>query len=107
MARARDVAFIRSLCGLGLPAQTLALSVLPALRQLIRAHSAAVFWVDQAGDMTSLYAERMLPPDAMAAYYERHYQARGAQFPDAFRRRAERTDPVSKHSFSASEQNSA
>jgi DNA-binding CsgD family transcriptional regulator len=105
MTRVRDVAFIRKLCGLGLPAQTLAQSLLPALRVLIPAHSAGVFWVDASGEMTSLFAERLLPPEAMAAYYERHYPTRGEGFADAFTRRAQQPDPVSFHSYTRAEQN--
>src|SRR5207249_6266198 len=67
MPRVRDVSFIRKLCMLGLPAQTVAQCLLPELRKLIPSHSAGVFWVDEHGQMASLYAERMLPPDAMAA----------------------------------------
>ena len=33
--------------------------------------------------MTSLYAERLLPPDAMAAYYEKHYAVKVKNFSDA------------------------
>jgi len=80
--------------------------LLPELRRFIPSHSAGVFWVDQKGEMTSLYAERMLPPDAMAAYYERHYAVKAESFSEAFRRRAESADPVSFHSFSAAEQGS-
>jgi DNA-binding CsgD family transcriptional regulator len=104
MPRVRDISFIRKLCGLGLPAQTVAQCLLPELRKLIPSHSAGVFWVDQDGEMTSLYAERMLPPDAMAAYYERHYSVKAESFSDVFRRRAQSADPISYHSFSQAEQ---
>ena len=104
MPRVRDISFIRKLCGLGLPAQTVAQCLLPELRRLIPSHSAGVFWVDQQGEMTSLYAERLLPPDAMAAYYERHYGIKAESFSDVFRRRAQSADPISYHSFSQAEQ---
>jgi DNA-binding CsgD family transcriptional regulator len=104
MARVRDVSFIRKLCTLGLPPQTVAQCLLPELRKLIPSHSAGVFWVDRQGEMTGLYAERLLPPDAMAAYYEKHYAVRAKSFSDAFKRRAESGDPVSFHSFSKTEQ---
>jgi DNA-binding CsgD family transcriptional regulator len=106
MARVRDVSFIRKLCTLGLAPQALAQCLLPELRKLIPSHSAGVFWVDPSGEMTSLYAERLLPPEAMAAYYEKHYAVRAESFSEAFRRRAERDDPVSSHSFSKTEQSS-
>src|SRR5581483_368267 len=102
--RARDVAFIRKLCSLGLPAPTLAQSLLPALRKLIPAHSGAVFWVDDKGEMQELYAERLLPTEAMARYYERHYATRSAGFAQAFRERSRDPVPVSLHSFDSAEQ---
>jgi DNA-binding CsgD family transcriptional regulator len=105
MPRVRDISFIRKLCGLGFPAQTVAQGLLPELRKFIPSHSAGVFWVDPQGEMTSLYAERLLPPDAMAAYFERHYAVKVESFSDAFRRRAQNADPVSYHSFSPAEQN--
>ena len=104
MPRVRDVSFIRKLCTLGLPAQTVAQCLLRELRKFVPSHSAGVFWVDQHGEMTSLYAERMLPPDAMAAYYEKHYAVKAESFSAAFLRRAQSADPISFHSFSAAEQ---
>jgi DNA-binding CsgD family transcriptional regulator len=102
--RARDVAFIRKLCTLGLPPRSLVLSLLPALRELVPAHSAGVFWVDESGQMSSLYAERLLPPEAMAAYYERHYDRSGEGFAAAFRQREQNDDPVTWCSFSRTQQ---
>ena len=104
MPRRRDVAFIRKLCSLEVAPQTLTQSLLPALRVLIPSHSAGVFWVDDSGEMTGLYAERMLPPDAMAAYHERHYRSTEEGFSEAFRRRARAADPVTYHSFTRVEQ---
>ena len=106
MTRNRDLVLIRKLCGLGLPAQTLAPSLLPALRQVIPAHSAAVFWVDEHFEMTGLYAERLLPPDAMARYYDKHYQQPVTGFPRAFGARAGAVDPVSVSRFTKREQQS-
>jgi hypothetical protein len=105
MTRARDVAFVREICRVGLPARTLVQSLLPALRTIVPSHSAGVFWVDERGGMRSLYAERMLPPDAMARYHERH-AASFDGFADAFRRRAAAASPVSWYSFTAAEQRS-
>src|ERR1700740_2492977 len=106
MSHNRDLVLIRKLCGLGLPAQTLAPSLLPALRILIPSHSAAVFWVDDRFEMTGLYAERLLPPAAMAAYYEKHYQDAVSGFPRPFRARAAASDPVSARKLSKAEQTS-
>jgi len=106
MTHNRDLVLIRKLCGMGLPAQTLAPSLLPALRKLIPSHSAAVFWVDDRFEMTGLYAERLLPPEAMARYYEVHYQETVTGFPRAFAARAAASDPVSVRKFTALEQQS-
>jgi hypothetical protein len=100
----RHTALIRKLCSLGLPPQALVQSLLPALRELIPAHSGGVFWVDRDFQMTALYAERLLPAEAMAAYYESHYRDALAGFAVAFRTRASRSDPVSSHSFYVREQ---
>jgi hypothetical protein len=89
MPRVRDISFIQKLCGLGLPAQTVAKCLLPELRKLIPSHSAGVFCVDQQGEMTSLCAERLLPPDAMVAYYEKHYAVKAESFSEVFRRRVQ------------------
>jgi DNA-binding CsgD family transcriptional regulator len=99
----RQLALIRNLCGLGLPPQTLAPSLLPVLRRLIPSHSAAVFWVDERLEMTGLYAERLLPPEAMARYYEKHYKSAISGFPAAFGARAAATDPVSIHKVTEAE----
>ena len=103
----RQLALIRKLCGLGLPAQTLAPSLLPALHKLIPAHSAAVFWVDARFEMTSLYAERLLPPEAMALYYEEHYKDTINGFRTAFAARVRAVDAVSVHKVTKAEQTSA
>ena len=107
MTRSRDIAHIRKLCGLPLPAPALAQALLPALRGLVASHSGGVFWVDDRGEMANLYAERLLAPDAMATYYEKHYATAREGFAAAFRRRALAADPVSFHTFSAEERDSA
>jgi len=104
MTRKRQLALIRKLCGLGLPAQTLAPSLLPALRQLVPSHSAAVFWVDDRFEMTGLYAERLLPPAAMAAYYEKHYEDAVTGFPKPFGARVAAADPISVRKLSKADQ---
>jgi DNA-binding CsgD family transcriptional regulator len=104
MTRKRQLAVIRKLCGLALPAQTLAPSLLPALRMLIPSHSAAVFWVDDRFEMIGLYAERLLPPADMAVYYEKHYQDAATGFPKPFRARAAASDPVSARKVSKADQ---
>ncbi len=103
MTSNRQLALIRNLCSLGLPPQTLAPSLLPVLRRLIPSHSAAVFWVDERMEMTGLYAERLLPPEAMARYYEKHYKNSISGFQAAFGARAAASDPVSIHKVTDAE----
>jgi len=69
-------------------------SLLPALRELVPSDSAGFFWVDARGDMSNLYAERLLPPDVMELYFERFYEGREASFRKAFLERAEAPDGV-------------
>jgi len=79
---------IRQLCCLGLPGELLMASLLPALRELVPSDSAGFFWVDARGEMSNLYAERLLPADVMALYFERFYEGREASFRKAFLERA-------------------
>jgi hypothetical protein len=79
---------IRQLCCLGLPGELLMASLLPALRELVPSDSAGFFWVDSRGEMSNLYAERLLPADVMALYFERFYEGREASFRKAFLERA-------------------
>lgn len=85
---------IRQLCCLGLPGELLIPSLLPALRELVPSDSAGFFWVDSRGDMTNLYAERLLPPEVMSLYFERFYDGRGSAFRHAFLERARAPEGV-------------
>src|SRR5438105_10644232 len=69
-------------------------SLLKAVRQFVDADSAGFFWVDSRGDMTSLYAERMLPAPAMQLYFERYYEAPESSFRRVFRERMQGIEPV-------------
>lgn len=91
---------LRQLCGLGLPAAMVLPSLLPVLRQVVRADHAAFFFCDAHGQITNLYAERMLPPQAMASYYQRHYES---DFRVKYLQRVSAANPVSSHSLSAQE----
>jgi hypothetical protein len=73
---------IRQLCCLGLPGELLITSLLPALRELVPSDSAGFFWVDSRGDMTNLYAERLLPAEVMSLYFERFYDGLERYTPD-------------------------
>jgi DNA-binding CsgD family transcriptional regulator len=85
---------IRQLCCLGLPGELLIASLLPTLRELVPSDSAGFFWVDSRGEMTNLYAERLLPPEVMSVYFERYYDGREASFRKAFLERASAPDGV-------------
>ena len=84
---------VRQICCLGLPGEILMGSLLPALRELVPSDSAGFFWVDARGDMRNLYAERLLPPELMALYFERYYAGEAA-FRAGFLSRAAAPDGV-------------
>ncbi len=92
---------LRQLCNLGLPAPILLPSLLPALRAVVRSSHAAFFYCDALGNMTNIYAERMLPPEAMAAYYERYYREDKIAFAKAYLSRVNAHEPVSRKSVTA------
>ncbi len=94
---------VRQLCKLGLPASVLLPSLLPSIRSAIDATHAAFFYCDATGNITNMYAERMLPPEAMARYYERHYRADSHAFSKAYLARVAASDRVSFRSVSAVE----
>ena len=94
---------LRQLCNLGLPAPVLLPSLLPALRAVVPATHAAFFYCDAQGHMVNMYAERMLPPEAMTRYYERHYRADISAFSSAYLRLVAGSDPVSFRTISAQE----
>jgi DNA-binding CsgD family transcriptional regulator len=85
---------IRQLCCLGLPGELLIASLLPTMRELVPSDSAGFFWVDSRGEMTNLFAERLLPPEVMSVYFERYYDGREASFRKAFLERANAPDGV-------------
>lgn len=63
---------LRQLCNLGLPGPLVLPSLLPVLRQVVKADHAAFFFCDARGSITNLYAERLLPPAVQARYHDRH-----------------------------------
>jgi len=69
-------------------------SLLPSLRELVPSDSAGFFWVDARGEMSNLYAERMLTADVMALYFERFYEGKEASFRQAFLERASAPEGV-------------
>ncbi len=94
---------LRQLCNLGLPAAVLLPSLLPAIRSVVPASHAAFFYADAAGNMVNMYAERMLPPEAMANYYERYYRADTSAFTRSYLRLAAAGDPVSSRTLTPAE----
>ena len=94
---------LRQLCNLGLPAPVMLPSLLPALRAVVPAAHAAFFYCDASGNMVNMYAERMLPPEAMTRYYERYYRADASAFSKAYLRLVAASDPVSWRSITAAE----
>ncbi|MDX2220224.1 MAG: helix-turn-helix transcriptional regulator [Burkholderiales bacterium] len=88
------LAHIRQLSCLGLPGQTLVPAMLKSVREYVGAESAGFFWVDARGEMTDLYAERVLPAPLMKLYFERHYDGPEISFRDAFRQRARAAEQV-------------
>lgn len=79
---------IRQICCLDLPGELLMASLLPALRELVPSESAGFFWVDARGEMSNMFAERLLPPELMALYFERYYEGSEGSFRSAFLDRA-------------------
>jgi DNA-binding CsgD family transcriptional regulator len=86
---------IRQLCCLGLSSEQLTPPLLKAVRQLVDAESAGFFWVDARGEMTSLYADRLLPAPVMKLYFERFYDNGESSFRRAFIERSRATEPTS------------
>src|SRR5437016_4035667 len=100
-----SILLIRQLSSLGLDPRALAPTLLPAVRRVIPAHSAAFFWVDTHAQITNLYAERMLAPEMMANYFRHHYREGEGAFAGAFLMRAAAPGRVSAASLSDAERN--
>ena len=94
---------LRQLCNLGLPAPVLLPSLLPALRALVPSSHAAFFYCDGSGQMVNMYAERMLPPEAMTSYYEKYYRADASAFAHAYLARVAASDAVSRRTVTDAE----
>jgi DNA-binding CsgD family transcriptional regulator len=99
MKRSSILAHIRQLCCLGLGGEAIMPSLLRELHELVPCDSAGFFWVDEAGEMSNLYAERLLPPDLMRLYFKRFYEDRERGFRKGFARLAQNSAVVSSASF--------
>lgn len=91
---------LRQLCALGLPGPLVLPSLLPVLRQVVKADHAAFFYCDERGSITNLYAERLLPPAVQARYHDRHNDA---HFRQHYLARVADPCPVSRRSVGAEE----
>lgn len=100
MKRTAQLAHIRQLCCIGVAGQALMPALLRAIREYVSADSAGFFWVDAQGEMTNLYADRMLSPGLMRVYFERHYDGGEHPFRQAFIKRATACDTVTSSSAS-------
>jgi Bacterial regulatory proteins, luxR family len=98
MRKSIQLAHIRQLCCLGQTGPSMMPALLRAVREYIGADSAGFFWVDAKGEMTNLYAERMLEPGLMRLYFERHYDGVEHPFRQAFLQRASSGETVSSSS---------
>jgi DNA-binding CsgD family transcriptional regulator len=96
MKSSAALAHIRQLCNLGLGSEAVMPALLRSVRQLVRADSAAYFWVDARGEMSNMYAERMLPPESMRRYFERHYASPEHAFAQRLKERAARGEYLSE-----------
>jgi DNA-binding NarL/FixJ family response regulator len=94
MKRTGTLVHIRQLCCLGVSGESLMPALLRSVREFVDADSAGFFWVDAHGEMTNLYAERMLPPKLMRLYFERHYDGPEHPFRGEFLKRAKSSDTV-------------
>ena len=101
MKRSAQLSHIRQLCCMGLPGESLMPTLLRSVREYAGADSAGFFWVDANGDMTNLYADRMLSPGLMQLYFERHYDGAEYPFRQAFIARAAASDAVSSSTATA------
>ena len=96
-------ATLRELCAMSLPATFLLPPILASLREIVNGDHAAFFFCGAQGDIQNLYAERMLSPEQMALYHDRHFGSRNSDFPSAYLKRVRAKRPVSRHSLSEKE----
>lgn len=76
-------------------------ALLRAIREYVSADSAGFFWVDTQGEMTNLYADRMLSPNLMRLYFERYYDGGEHPFRKAFLKRTRASELVTSSSPSS------
>lgn len=96
MKHSNALAHVRQLCALGLGGAAVMPAVLRSLRHLVPCDSAAFFWIDGDGHIANMYAERMLAPQAMRRYFERHYDGDEHAFRLRLNERAARAEWVAQ-----------
>lgn len=67
--RSTGPAHIRRLCGLGLPLEAIAPSLMRALCREAHCDAGLVLWFDEGGEVANLYAQNPPAPAAMAAWF--------------------------------------
>jgi DNA-binding CsgD family transcriptional regulator len=94
MKRTAELAQLRQLCRLGLHGEAIMPAFLRALRALVPAGSGAFFWVDANGDMTHMYAEKMLPAEVTGRYFRQHYESAVHAFRERVLAQARKGEPA-------------
>jgi DNA-binding CsgD family transcriptional regulator len=98
---------LRQLANLGLPSAVLLPPALGAVREIVHAEHMGFFFCDDQGQITNLYAERMLSPAQMAQYHQNHFSHQESNFKLAYQKRVAAKSPVSVYSLSPQEKQSA
>jgi DNA-binding CsgD family transcriptional regulator len=78
--RTAELAQLRQLCRLGLHSEAIMPAFLRSLRMLVPAGLGAFFWIDEHGDMTNMYSEKMLSAAVTTRYFGQHYDSRVHSF---------------------------
>lgn len=94
MKKSTELAHVRQLCSLGLGGAAIMPALLRSARQIVPSDSAGFFWVDAQGELTNMFAERLLPPALMQRYFERYYDGAEHSFPRRVRERMARREYV-------------
>jgi|LakMenEpi03Aug12_release.lakeMendotaPanAssembly.Ray.scaffolds.fasta_scaffold218716_2 DNA-binding CsgD family transcriptional regulator len=95
---------LRQLCQLGLPGPQLLPTLLPVLRGIIKADHAAFFYCDGHGNISNLFAERMLSPQAQSNFHDQHSDL---QFREKYLQRVTAQQAVSRYSVGAQDREGA
>ncbi|MBL8511017.1 MAG: hypothetical protein JNM52_05160 [Betaproteobacteria bacterium] len=94
MKKAGTRAHIRQLTCLGYSSEAIMPALLRAIRELVPCDSAGFFWTDRQGNMTGLYAERVLPPGLMNHYFEHYYRSSGHDFQATLMQRVQASESI-------------